>query len=70
MRYQHVRMEMKVTSKTYVHETMHVNNKVEMNKACLTYVHRRERNCNMALKEASSKAGFQKLAIYHGILAI
>ena len=45
--YQHVRMEMKVTSETYVHETMHVNNRTEMNRACLTCVHRRERNCNM-----------------------
>ena len=42
MRYQHVRTEMKTTSKTYVHETMHVNNRMEMKKACLTCVHRRK----------------------------
>ena len=42
MRYQHVRTEMKITSKTHVHETMHVNNKTEMSKACLTCVHRRK----------------------------
>ena len=48
MRYQHVRMEMKMTSKMYVHEKMHVNNKAEMSKACSTCVHRKERNCNIS----------------------
>ena len=34
--------QMKTTSKTHVHETMHVNNKTEMNNACSTCVLRRK----------------------------
>ena len=37
-----LKTEMKSESKMYVHETMHVNNRMEMNKACLTCVHRRK----------------------------
>ena len=36
-------IEMKKVSKTHVHETMHVNNKTEMNKACSIGVHRKRR---------------------------
>ena len=40
----HVWMEMKGMSEMCVHETMHVSNKVEISKACLTCVHRKRRN--------------------------
>ena len=38
----HVEAEMNSPSKMHIHETMYVNNRMEMNKACSTCVHRRK----------------------------
>ena len=49
----HVEVEMKRISKTHVHETMHVNNKMEMKCSCSTCVTKR-RKCNKHWPRACS----------------